>query len=343
MTAPFLSRHRRRPRLRGVAIAALWLLAVAPAAVPQSDLLGAAGHPSAAVLVGENATILFSTGNTHKVFQPAADIPGGVGHLNDVTWVGDVGSFVAVGDGGVILASNANLGNAWREVGRIGIKLRGVQAFDGAGGTRAVAVGFGGTIVRTTSPTLGGWVTEDVPVEAGDPDLWDVAQGPSVSVAVGKGGVILKGSREGTAWVVVASPTTADLHGVAVEQQGNFIAVGDSGKVLRGLADGVTWEVVATLDANALFDVVGEDFIPPSVTVGSPGVIWNSVDTGNTWTEQSTRVVTPLRCVAYTGVDFVTAGDGGVVVWSADGYVWEGVISVERVTWGRLKDWYHSR
>lgn len=285
--------------------------------------------------MGSGGQILFSTGGTHREYQEAT-VPDGAEDYFDAAWIDNVSRFVAVGAGGQIHVSNSTTGNTWTErPSPVSSTLRGVADFQGA--TRAVAVGDGGTIVRTASEELGGWVTVDSPTAA---NLWDVVRGNSVSIAVGEEGTILKGNLDGTSWEVVtlAPPLTRDLHGVSIEENGNFLAVGDSSLILRGLGSGSNWTVIAPPDTGVtMWDVVGGGIqIRPSVAVGEDRV-WVSNDTGLTWDETVTTARGTLRGVAHAGNTHLACGDDGTILWSAQGFVWENVTAIRPTTWGRLK------
>ncbi|MBU1700739.1 MAG: hypothetical protein KJ970_01655 [Candidatus Eisenbacteria bacterium] len=300
-------------------------------------LNGVAGFAGGAVVVGEGPKILFSP-PPHTVYSEAATSLESE-DLWDVAWIDDVSLYIAVGSGDSLLISNTSTGNAWSTRPMLlSADLRGVIEFTSSV-TRAGAVGVNGSIVRTTSRELGGWVQEATPVTE---TLWDLAQGTLNAVAVGENGTILKGSRDGTAWTLVASPVATDLYGVAREWLGNYIAVGEGGVILRATGAGTDWVRVATPDSSTvLYDIVESGLTSPLVAVGSSGAIWISINGGLDWEAQNSYTHADLRSVTHTGSYFLAAGSAETVVWSTDAYTWNVQITpVKPSTWGRIKSSY---
>ncbi len=133
------------------------------------------------------------------------------------------------------------------------------------------------------------WETDTGSVTA---NLYAVAYGDSMYIAVGAGGTILTITfadlDSGNAWIDTASGTTSDLYGIACGMDGDgqtlYAAVGAGGTILTS-ADGASW------------------------TVRTP----------------STAITQDLRAVTYGGGQFVAVGGAGTVVVSTDGTTWRTV------------------
>jgi len=186
-------------------------------------------------------------------------------------------------------------------------------------GWSAGAWAQGGFVARNTRP--GGGM------------LWSIAAGPAGLVAVGDGGTIVT-SPDGTAWARQNSGVAEWLVAVTYGA-GHYVAVGDRGLVLTSV-DGVRWTRQATAANGARLNNVihaGGRF----VAVGEGGAVATSPD-GQRWTTGTTGVNGWLRGLAYTRFVYrrfyldttevvadyyVCAGQGGVMLRSADGLRWE--------------------
>jgi len=155
-----------------------------------------------------------------------------------------------------------------------GATLRGVAT----SGTILVAVGDGGTVLRSTDQGLS-WQRQTL---AGTPDLRAVECTNTTFVAVGLGGRIVRSTDSGLNWGELASPTSADLLGIATDGSTRLVAVGAGGTVLRVL----------------------------------------SPTGAGSWEQASFPLAITLRNVAWDGSYFYAVGDAETVARSTDGTTW---------------------
>ncbi len=177
---------------------------------------------------------------------------------------------------------------------------------NGSGQSLFVAVGGSNTVVRSTNPSVpSSWTSPNTPPPATSTSslLEAVAYGGGSFVAVGMNGVIFCSSDGGAnTWnppTTVSPPTSADFYGVAY-----------------GTPNG----------SPPLFVVVGSGG-------GSGGVIYTSINGGQTWTQQTSFTFTPPTAAPppFSGVTFanglfvaVTGGvSGGGFFVSRDGVNWK--------------------
>ena len=146
-------------------------------------------------------------------------------------------------------------------------------------------------------------------------NLWGVASGAGLFVAVGDNGTILT-SPDGLAWTARASGTTNWLVGVAFASN-QFVAVGDKGMLLTS-PDGLAWTPRTSGTTERLNAVAfGND---RWLAVGEHGANVSSAD-AITWASHPAVASEWLRglCFAYGG--FVSVGQGGQIVATADANV----------------------
>ncbi|MDO8541072.1 MAG: hypothetical protein Q7S40_11600 [Opitutaceae bacterium] len=174
--------------------------------------------------------------------------------------------------------------------------------------------------------------------------LWAIASGPAGLVTVGDGGTILT-STNGTTWTRRNSGVTDWLVGVAYGG-GRYVAVGDKGRVLSS-TDGATWlsvpQSATTARLNNVLHAAGM-----FVAVGEGGAIVTSPD-GRVWTARASGVTGWLRAITYVNAvitknnfpglggvvssssstnypaEFLVAGQGGIILESADGNTWSSI------------------
>ncbi|MBC8044446.1 MAG: T9SS type A sorting domain-containing protein [Rhizobacter sp.] len=175
----------------------------------------------------------------------------------------------------------------------------------------AVAVGVGGTILRSTD-NGNTWAS----VSGGSADLMGVAgvslsaagkgnaaesvQGFGSAVAVGVGGTILRSTDDGQSWSTVSSSgstlnSVASAAAPAVVRKGygvsgtqgfgSAVAVGVGGTILRSTDGGASWQSISTAAAGAtnLQKVISDGSATNFTAVGTDGLVIRSVDGGLTW------------------------------------------------------------
>ena len=208
-------------------------------------VFGKAGRASTVVAVGRRGTLAVSHDRGANWGSKERDkFPN---HLNAVTFSSAHGSFVAVGDDGLILFSDN--GDEWTPGPRP--TDSDLHAVDSAGET-LVAVGDDGSIVVSTAG-LHRWDPYS-PVGEGR-DFHAVALAPDgrVGYAVGDDGLIAVSYRGLQAWRPRAGARWEDLYAVVTDARGSTaIALGDDGAIFVGDDDGRRWDRVESYSPNPL-------------------------------------------------------------------------------------------
>ncbi len=277
------------------------------------------------VAVGEAGTILTSPDATTWTARTS----GTAVRLRAVVAKGGV--LIAVGEGGVVLASSDS-GASWASrTSGVTETLRGVAASS----TRFVAVGGQtNSLVRYSDDGIT-WTGATVPTLG---KLRGVAFGNSKFVAVGASGTVVT-SPDGVTWTTQDASTSERLDGV-VWTGTKFSAISSSGKVFSS-TDGVTW---TSAQGTPPWWIEGLTWNEGKyVAIGAGGKIATSPD-ATTWTQQTSGTSNTLHGAAWsngpvaTTVDPVAAlanlrplivsrvlvavGESGTVLTSSDGATW---------------------
>jgi photosystem II stability/assembly factor-like uncharacterized protein len=231
----------------------------------------------------------------------------GVAFSDSQTWV-------AVGDGGVILRSTDG-GVGWSPVSSpIGDTLNAV-AFDGSVG---LAVGLAGRIARTVDGGAS-WVQLPRPTTRG---LYSVAMEPGLAVITGDEGTILTSIDGGQNWTSHTAGTASILFGVSVSGT-TAVGAGGASAIVMSSNSGSGWGL--TVIGPALLFFYATSFATPStgwaVGVDTNGaVIAKSTSGGFTWTGQIAPTTQTLTGVSFVSVDAGFAvGFGGTIIRTIDG------------------------
>ena len=142
-------------------------------------------------------------------------------------------------------------------------------------------------------------------------------RGPSLGLAVGDGGLILRTTDGGQSWSEVENNLAVDLRTVALCDGGMAIAAGFNG-VLRSLDGGATWSLADAGDFNFLASAASGN--RAWLVGGEHGIVRATTDGGLSWETQSSGTTEDLR-----GVFFISAsqgwiaGAGGTVLYTEDG------------------------
>ena len=248
-----------------------------------------------------------------------ADPPFGGASLNAVTSGG--GTFVAVGDDGLIATSTDGVVWTRRESGD-DEDLRGVAW----NGTRYIAVGLGGPILASDDATI--WRPVGTPFEL---PLVGVTWSGSRFIAVGDGATILS-SEDGEAWEAAATGggewvlRAVACGGGACVTGGSYLwSTHYEGTMLRS-TDGLTWQPVAVESDFRLqaFDLMwtGGRFVAVGSSVDMPMVGWS--DIGESWEFGPTVTGGPpnYSAVATDGLEILVFGGAGTLLSSPDGAAW---------------------
>lgn len=277
-------------------------------------LWGATAVGSNVLLSGNDATVLSSADGVD--WTPVPTSPSETGNpfeSSPLLWqlASDGAQVAAVGDFGAVLAGD--LAGLRSQLSRSDETLRGV-AF---GGGMWVAVGTGGTILRSPYATNAIWFPVVSPTTV---DLRGVAYTGSGFVAVGDQSTVLStDSSDAVNWRIEESAMPCALMSVAYGA-GRYVAVGGSGRILVS-DDGVTWTAARQQPSSA--DFYGVAYGPAGwVAVGSEGTMLASAD-GTAWRGAGAQVTTKdLRAVTWTGNRYLVGGDGGLLYQSTDAAAW---------------------
>ena len=209
-------------------------------------------------------------------------------------------------------------------------------------GKALVAVGEGGTIVRSTD---GGKSWTDIASGILSNLNQVVAVDKGVLLAVGERGSIVRSVDDGVHWAIEKSGTGNNLIKLAVLAGVNVVGVGDGGTIVRSPDGGVHWSAtslgedihfidVAT-NRNGVFVVVG--YCDESIEDNeyTTGIMMRSVNGGADWTKVVDNEETPVfsynSVIAVSDNVFVAVGSGdrsGVISRSTD----------EGVNWHEMKN-----
>ncbi len=244
---------------------------------------------------------------------------------------------------------------------RFGIHERADLYSVSAGGARAVAVGYFGSVLVSAD----GGDTWSAPATGTDEPLYAVALGPRDEVwAAGRAGVVLRSKDGGRSWLRRPTPFSRHVFGLFASGADTVLAVGDFGLQLRTEDGGGRWTCIPREQDVILGRLVraGDDAVgvgefgtierlrgaqPPGVratlsgvpidtyvydawfdakgevgvAVGLAGTILRSSDSGATWTRVATPFTQDLFGVGGAGSRVVVAGEGGLLALSTDGGV----------------------
>lgn len=174
----------------------------------------------------------------------------------------------------------------------------------------AVAILLGSSVAGLGQET---WLTSP---SATVQNLWGVAHGNGIFVAVGEGGAVVRSS-DGVAWVSQTLPGGRWLVGVGFGN-GMFVVVGESGAIFTS-ADGVRWTARTSGTTGRINGVAygGGRWL----AVAETGEVLASAD-ATTW-----RRLQPspdrLRGVIFAYGQFVVTGDNGLVRTTVDDFTFE--------------------
>jgi photosystem II stability/assembly factor-like uncharacterized protein len=192
--------------------------------------------------------------------------------------------------------------------------LTGVR-FTGAG--VGVAVGEGGTLIRTTNGGAG-WDPVSSPTSA---SLAGVAfASDSAGVAVGASGTLLRTGDAGASWSPVDAGTSAGLSAVEFAPGGSGlgVAVGDGGTVVR-TTDSGSWSLRSTPTSATLRGVTFFD-AEDGWAVGDGGTVLRTTDGGESWSGHWASTSARLNAVRFvSGSTGWAVGDGGTILRTVDG------------------------
>lgn len=198
--------------------------------------------------------------------------------------------------------------------------LSNLYGVSSAGVNTFVAVGDGGTILRSTDAGLG-WSVVTSPVAD---QLRAVALHGNVGLAVGLSGQVLRSTDEGASWVQESRPTSKNLYSVAL---GDSVAIitGEEGTIFISTDAGVSWSQRTAGTASVIFGVTVKG--PTAVGVGGQATVVMSDDNGQGW---GLTVLGPTQQLFFYGTSFATPTTG----WAVGSYQPTGSIILKSTSSG---------
>ena len=192
-----------------------------------------------------------------------------------------------------------------------------------ADGRVGVAVGAGGTIVRT-SDAGASWAIVTSGTTSDLRDAWYASD--ATVYAVGAAGTVMRSRDAGATWARVIVPSTDALTGVCFPDTAHGYLVGGAGAVLVTRDGGTTWALKRPTGAalNAVSFAGAND----GWVVGESGTVFGTHDAGGSWypvqpslTALSLRSVwrrTATQAIAggFSGVRLATAATADSLQWS---------------------------
>jgi hypothetical protein len=264
----------------------------------------------------------------------------GVSTVTNTTNTGIISTYVTVGDAATIFYgtySYPDVGGvtAWTQATGLPIStstnLKSV-IYDG---TRFIALGDDGSVIRSTDYTGVAW--ESAAAITSPSAMNSMAVGAGRYVAVGNGGAIYLNTSAGagSAWTEENTGYSSNLYNVSYVN-GLFIAVGASGTILTS-SDGANWKMqtsnlsddlygvaygASTTKTNAVGGGISVTTNPGSyIVVGNTGAVASSPDAVN-WTAENNTISNgeSFRSICY-GPDqqFIAVGTNGLVAYSSTG------------------------
>ncbi len=195
-------------------------------------------------------------------------------------------------------------------------------AFRGDGRV-GVAVGVGGTIVRTTDAGAS-WAQITSGTTSDLRDAWFTSD--ATVFAVGAAGTVLRSRDGGASWVRLTVPTTDVLNGVSFSDTARGCVVGAAGAVLVTRDGGATW--VFKRPTGFALNAVSFAGLNDLWAVGESGVVLGSHDAGSSWYPvQPSLTASSLRTVwrrsatqaivgGLSGVRLMTSATADSLQWS---------------------------
>jgi photosystem II stability/assembly factor-like uncharacterized protein len=245
----------------------------------------------------ESATDTLVVGDTRTFVAVAHDSTDAVIVGASVAWSSDDPAVVSVGAGGAAVALGEGVTRVIARSGtaadtaivavivRTGwyLQTSGTTA-DLAGvafrrdGRVGVAVGAGGTIVRTTDAGAS-WAARTSGTTSDLRDVWFASD--AIVYAVGAGGTLMRSADAGATWSRRLLPTTEILNGVCFADTSRGWIVSNGGLILRTSDGGTSWFGVRP--TGVALNAVSFAGSADGWAVGESGVIVGTHDGGRSW------------------------------------------------------------
>lgn len=270
-----------------------------------TSFYGVAAKASAFAAVGAGGAI-YTSADSGTTWTPRTS--GTTNLLLNVT--SGSGVWVAVGDQSTIVTSVG--GATWTvQSTPTTAMLRGIAYGDA--GDVFVAVGGGGTILRSVDGNASNWTQV---VSGTTENLQGVHYANGLFIATGENNVLLTSS-DGASWTARTSNAGGWLLDAAYGN-GTYVAVGLGSRVVTS-SDGITWtrqtNSLPSQSVNLYRVAFGNGQF---VAVGQNGVIWGSPN-GVDWTVENSGTTEFLRGVVFSNNLFMAAGFNGTVLTKGAG------------------------
>ena len=288
---------------------------------PQAPLLGGRWA------VGNGGLVLRDSGGGWQVFLKGHD-----GVQPDQSLYGPgaplLGGNYAVGD----TCAYRDSGAGWGSVNKTQFSAFGIAR----AGVQILACGAGGRVAQWDA-LLTAW--SDLLTVPGEADLLGIATDPTGAfwIAVGRSGTVFVLNPATATAAQIASPSSADLYGVACLDTTQGWVVGAGGTIAKYTVDPVAGAVSWTLEAQGAFPtlysiaIVGTGAAARLFAVGARGAAARSNGTG-VWVNMTSSTRSDLRGVGGAGIcgagAALAAGDNGtLLVLNLTALAWQPVSS----------------
>ncbi len=256
-------------------------------------LFDAFGTGNNAGLIGEAGAILYSTDNGNS-WTPA--IPPTNSILYSIRY-DNAKSLWAVGEQGTIINFSNGLGHS--------ITSPAAEAITVLSADNQIVIATKNGAIFTSINKGASWNKADSAGKA----IGGISKfAEEVYIAVGKDGLILRSSDNGTTWSRITAPIIKSFTACATNGNGIGIIVGDSGAILRTTDAGLTWNY--SLHGNVVLLSASFSDENHCIAAGDHGTLLRTSDAGLTWQKANS----PDSTVAWTSLSFDRTTQGGILI-----------------------------
>jgi photosystem II stability/assembly factor-like uncharacterized protein len=269
---------------------------------------------STVVAVGQDGKVaVTTTGLASPPTWTDRRVPNEIDHLTTIDAVDASTWFVAGNRGALYRTGDAGIG--WSRLTPPALDhANEVLAWDGS---RAILLSEGRRVAATANGTS--WSVRNSGPSASAAVMSIAAvDGTQTVVGVGSRGTIHRSTDAGSSYSLVASPTTANLFGVAAASANasTLFAVGEQGTAIRSTDAGATWGAVGpTGTTDRLTSVASSDGVT-AYAVGLAGTVLRTTNGGTSWAALTPPAgATPLYTVEViddTSIVLVAGIDGKI-------------------------------
>ncbi|MBW4977116.1 WD40/YVTN/BNR-like repeat-containing protein [Marinobacter adhaerens] len=241
----------------------------------------------------------------------------------------EAGRYWFAGNNGLVLEAGETLEDWHRHVMPENVNLQGIAADDN--GT-VLAVGNAGWTFRHHGD--GEWEPLQLPVSDIAGKLIEVAWLDGHFWAIGEMGAVFRSDAQANQWQNLSIEGDVALNDIARTEAGELWITAEFGTLYHSRDNGQSWQG-EELGYESLRSVAfhGND----GVIVGNGGVIFRSVDGGQTWEKTPSPTTEHLYDVIHDSQRWLATGNGGVLLSSEDGTRWQALQP------GNFANGYHAR